>query len=60
MESRLSGDSSKWSFVYSKHSRLLKHRADLYIGGSIPNAIEEIRLQLTLSSNLLIVDELAL
>ncbi len=57
MELRLSGGLSKQRFIYSKHFRLLLHGADLYSVGCTRTAIEEVHLQLTLSSNLCIVDE---
>ncbi len=52
-ESRISGASYKRRFVYSKMTRIIEHRVDQYIGGCIPIALEETRIQKTNSYNLL-------
>ncbi len=49
---RISGPSYKRTFVYYKHFCLPEHGSDLCIGRCIPIAMEEVRLQKTLSSTL--------
>ena len=55
MEPRLSGASSKRSFIYSTMTRLLVHPLNPTYKTSIPIAIEEVRLLYIVSSNLFIV-----
>jgi hypothetical protein len=58
-ELRLRGASSKRRFVYSIMTHLLVHPLNPTYKTSIPIAIEELRLEYIVSSNLFIVDKKA-